>query len=119
MPYQIFLGIGIFLVVVCLVVRDRTEYRISRLRAELMALRTEEKRQADVRDEVELMIAQAGEALMRGDRRCNSMEKGCQALSEMVEELRPLIPEEDEGADTAAVDQEGAPPASGSASGSA
>ncbi len=117
MPYQIFLGIGIFLVVVCLIVRDRTEYRISRLRAELMSLRTEEKRQADVRDEVELMIAQAGEALMRGDRRCGSMDKGCLALTEMVEELLPLIPEEGEGADTAAVDQEGAP-AGGGAGGS-
>ena len=111
MPYQIFLGIGIFLVVVCLVVRDRTEYRVSRLRAELMALRTDEKRQADARDEVELMIAQAGEALMRGDRRCGSMDKGCRALADLVEELRPLVPEEEEGA--AGVDQEGAATGSG------
>ena len=115
MPYQIFLGVGILLVVVCLVVRDRTEYRISRLRAELLALRTEEKRQADVRDEVELMIAQAGEALMRGDRRCGNMQKGCQALAEMVEELQPLMPD---NGDPASVEEEGTPPGTGGADGS-
>jgi len=72
MPYYIFIGAGIILVIACLIVRDRTEYEITRLRAECMALRNDEKRQSDTRNDIELMVAQANDALMRADRRRNS-----------------------------------------------
>jgi|TARA_B100001964_G_scaffold174630_1_gene192318 hypothetical protein len=60
---------GVALIIVNLVVRDQTQFRISRLRAELLGLISEEKRLAERRDEVELMVAQIADALMRADRR--------------------------------------------------
>ncbi|SVE30151.1 uncharacterized protein METZ01_LOCUS483005 [marine metagenome] len=62
---------GVALIILNLIVRDQTEFRLSRLRSDLLALNSEEKR----RDEVELMVAQIGEALMRADRRRTSLEK--------------------------------------------
>ena len=104
-PYHIFIGVGIVLIVTCLVVRDRTEYRISKLRSEFMALRTEEQRQADLRDEIELMVAQAGEALMRGDRRCQSLLNDTGEMANLMEQMEPLIPGEP-SAGSASVERE-------------
>ncbi len=66
---------GVALIILNLIVRDQTEFRLSRLRSDLLALNSEEKRLAERRDEVELMVAQIGEALMRADRRRTSLEK--------------------------------------------
>ena len=55
---------GVALVIINLVVRDQTEFRIRQLRSELMALRSEEKRLSELRDEVELMVAQIGDAII-------------------------------------------------------
>lgn len=82
---------GVALVIVNLVVRDQTQFRLSRLRTELLALRSEEKRMSEIRDEVEMMVAQIGEALMRADRRRVSLEKGCVALQARLEKVRGLI----------------------------
>ena len=87
MPLHFLIGIGAILIIVALVVRDRTEYRIQKLKAELMALRTDEKRQGDMREDVELTVAQATEALLRADRRNNSMRKGCEAVSALLDQL--------------------------------
>ena len=51
------------------VVRDQTQFRISRLRAELLGLRSEEKRLSERRDEVEFKRREAG-------RRCASVSAG-------------------------------------------
>ena len=34
---------GVVLIIVCLIVRDQTQFRLSRLRSEVLALRSEEK----------------------------------------------------------------------------
>ena len=87
MPLHYLIGIGAVLIIAALVVRDRTEYRMQKLKAELMALRTDEKRQAEMREDVELTVAQATEALLRADRRNNGMRKGCEAVSVLLDRL--------------------------------
>ena len=76
---------GVALIILNLVVHDQTEFRLSRLRSDLLALNSEEKRLAERRDEDELMVAQIGEALMRADRRQTSLEKGCGQLADKLE----------------------------------
>ena len=97
MPYHIFIGAGIILVIACLIVRDRTEYEITRLRTECMALRNDEKRQLDTRNDIELMVAQANNALMRADRRCNSLRKGCEIAAVLTVQLEALADEQQAG----------------------
>ena len=75
---------GVVLIIVCLIVRDQTQFRLSRLRTEVLALRTEEKRLSERRDEIELMVAQIGDAIMRADRRCNEIDEGRDELGEML-----------------------------------
>ena len=84
---------AVLLLIAALVIRDQTEFRISQLRSELMALRNEEKRLSERRDEIELMVAQIGDALMRADRRTNSIEKGLEQASEILEALGSSITE--------------------------
>lgn len=81
---------GVALIIVNLIVRDQTEFRLSRLRSELLALNSEEKRLAERRDEVELMVAQIGDALMRADRRRVSLEKGCGQMADKLEQVQAM-----------------------------
>ena len=85
---------GVALIVANLVVRDQTQFRISRLRAELLGLRSEEKRLSERRDEVELMVAQIADALMRADRRKQSLDRGCETLQARMDELRSMLDED-------------------------
>ena len=78
---------GVVLIIVCLILRDQTQFRLSRLRTEVLVLRTEEKRLSERRDEIELMVAQIGDAIMRADRRCNEINKGCDKLVDLLGEL--------------------------------
>ena len=94
MPLHVLIGIGAIMIIVCLVVRDRTEYRIQKLKRELRALLMDEKRQADMRKDIDLNVAQAFEALLRADRRNNSMRKGCDAAAELLDQLEEF---EEEG----------------------
>ena len=84
---------GVLLLIAALVVRDQTEFRISQLRSELIALRNEEKRLSERRDEIELMVAQIGDALMRADRRTNAFDKGLEQVSEILEVLGSAVTE--------------------------
>ncbi len=84
---------AVLLVIAALVVRDQTEFRISQLRSELIALGNEEKRLSERRDEIELMVAQIGDALMRADRRTNAFDKGLEQVSEILEGLGPDLAE--------------------------
>ncbi len=81
---------GVALIIINLVVRDQTEFRLSRLRSDLLALNSEEKRFAERRDEVELMVAQIGDALMRADRRRVSLEKGSSQLAGQLESVQAM-----------------------------
>ena len=102
--------IGVVLIIVCLIVRDQTQFRLSRLRSEVLALRSEEKRLSERRDEIELMVAQIGDAVMRADRRCNEIEKGCTELGEMLESFSAVQTEEEaevEAETEAETEQEG------------
>lgn len=82
---------GVALIIINLIVRDQTQFRISRLRSELLGLRSEEKRLAERRDEVELMVAQIADALMRADRRRQSLERGCGTMQEKLEQIGAMI----------------------------
>ena len=58
-------GAGVVLLVICLIVREQTESRIRGLSTELISLRSNERRLADKRDEIEKMESQMHEAMMR------------------------------------------------------
>ena len=87
------LVLGVVLLIICLVVRDQTEYRLSQLRSEFMFLRSEEKRLAERRDEVELMVSQIGEGLMRAERRRVAIEKSADAMDDLLEKLQEMVQE--------------------------
>ncbi len=89
--FEMLLVAGIILIIVDLVVRDQTLYRLKRLRAEVLALKAEEKRLSERRNEVELMVAQIGDAVMRADRRNFAIEKGSTTLSDQLEALSELV----------------------------
>lgn len=84
---EVLIGLCVFLLVANLVVRDRIEYRISKLRTELMALRAEDRRLGDRHKEVDRLAAQTEEALDRAGRRGHS---ACQENEEMAYALRRL-----------------------------
>lgn len=88
---------GVGLIVINLVVRDQTQVRIIGLRTELLGLRSEEKRLSERRDEVELMVAQIADALMRADRRRQALERGCATMQSNIDEIQAML-SSDEGA---------------------
>ena len=88
---------SVLLLIAALVVRDQTEFRVSQLRSELVALNNEEKRLSERRDEIELMVAQIGDALMRVDRRTASIDKGGEELTEILAVLDSSVEEESAG----------------------
>lgn len=83
----VFLAITIVLIIVALVVRDQTEFKLSRLRAELLGLRSDEQRLSEERTDLERMVAQAGDALMRADQRQRAAEKSHREVADMLQEM--------------------------------
>ena len=80
-------GIGLALVLAVLVVRDQTAFKLTRLRSELLALRSEERRIGEQRAELERMVAQAGEALVRADDRQRSANALREEVVQMLQRL--------------------------------
>ena len=78
---------GVLLLIAAFVIRDQTQFQISQLRSERMALRNEEKRLSERRDEIELMVTQVGDALMRADRRASTFDKGPEQTWNILEAL--------------------------------
>lgn len=76
----------IVLIIVCLVVRDQNELSLSKMRADLLSLRTEEKRMEDTRVEVEQLVRWFSETLNRASSRQRTAEQYCRELEEMLEE---------------------------------
>jgi hypothetical protein len=109
---------AILLLIVNLVARDRIEFRISRLRSELMSLRSEEKRLKERRKEVDRLAAQIDEAVERSGHRGRSANQEGEAIAMLLrrlylailetelkeEQLHPPRPEKNEstGADAGA-----------------
>lgn len=75
----------IVLIIVCLVVRDQNELTLSKMRADLLSLRTEEKRMEDTRVEVEQLVRWFSETLNRASSRQRTAEQYCRELEEMLE----------------------------------
>ena len=92
---ELYAGVGITLIITCLVVRDRTAFRLSQLRAELMALRNEEKRAAAILTEVEVFISRISDGIIRADRRELGLEKASEQLGIILENLKALLEGED------------------------
>ena len=69
---------------------DITDHMAAGLELELLALRSEEKRLAERRKEVELMVAQVADALMRAERRRYNIEEGGTAVGEALDKLDQL-----------------------------
>ena len=88
----IYLAVAIVLVIVALVVRDQTEFRLSRMRADLLALRSEEQRLGMERSEIERMVAQTGEATMRADNRQRNLDQQFKELVEILKQLDVELP---------------------------
>jgi hypothetical protein len=102
---EIYAAAGILLVIATLVVRDRTAFRLSRLRAELMSLRSEEKRTVELLTEVEVFISRISDGIMRADRRELGLEKASEHLGVVLEDLKALLEGEDgESAPSTATD---------------
>ena len=76
----------VVLIIVCLVVRDQNELSLSKMRADLLSLRTEEKRMEDTRVEVEQLVRWFSENLNRASSRQRTAEQYCRELEEMLEE---------------------------------
>jgi hypothetical protein len=76
----------VVLIIVCLVVRDQNELSLSKMRADLLSLRTEEKRMEDTRVEVEQLVRWFSETLNRASSRQRTAEEYCRELEEMLEE---------------------------------
>ncbi len=76
----------VVLIIVCLVVRDQNELSLSKMRADLLSLRTEEKRMEDTRVEVEQLVRWFSETLNRASSRQRTAEQYCRELEEMLEE---------------------------------
>ncbi|MEW6750055.1 MAG: hypothetical protein AB1505_03650 [Candidatus Latescibacterota bacterium] len=95
---MVYLAAAIALVILTLVVRDQTEFRLSRLRSELVALRSEEKRLSEEREDLERTIVQIGDALLRADSRQTAAGQVCrqvgEALAAMGVEVGALAPAE-------------------------
>ena len=72
---ELYLAISIFLIITCLVVRDRTAFKLSRLRTELMALRNEEKRTSEVLIQIGVLISRSSDDILRAERRQLGLEK--------------------------------------------
>ena len=62
-----------------------------------MTLRSEEQRLAELRNEIEIMVAQIGDALMRVESRYQTIDKSNGELNKMVEELRTAIKDKEAG----------------------
>ena len=93
---------GVALIIVNLVIRDQTQFRLGRLRSDLLALRSEDKRLAERREEVELMVAQIGDSMMRADRRRMSLEKGCGTMRAHLDKIIALTGGAEDKAEEAA-----------------
>ena len=76
----------VVLIIVCLVVRDQNELSLSKMRADLLSLRTEEKRMEDTRVEVEQLVRWFSETLNRASSRQRTAEQYCRELEEMLDE---------------------------------
>ena len=70
----------VVLIIVCLVVRDQNELSLSKMRADLLSLRTEEKRMEDTRVEVEQLVRWFSETLNRASSRQRTAEQYCREL---------------------------------------
>ena len=88
---ELYLAISIFLIITCLVVRDRTAFKLSRLRTELMALRNEEKRTSEVLIQIGVLISRISDDILRAERRQLGLEKASKQLSLLLEDLTPIV----------------------------
>lgn len=82
---EFLLTLLIVLIIVCLVVRDHNELTLSKMRANLLNLRTEEKRMEDTRVEVEQLVRWFSETLNRASSRQRTAEQYCRELEDMLE----------------------------------
>tara|TARA_Y100001934_G_scaffold277956_1_gene378041 strand:- start:921 stop:1229 length:309 start_codon:yes stop_codon:yes gene_type:complete len=82
---EFLLTLLIVLIIVCLVVRDQNELTLSKMRANLLNLRTEEKRMEDTRVEVEQLVRWFSETLNRASSRQRTAEQYCRELEDMLE----------------------------------
>ena len=82
---EFLLTLLIVLIIVCLVVRDQNELTLSKMRANLLNLRTEEKRMEDTRVEVEQLVRWFSETLNRASWRQRTAEQYCRELEDMLE----------------------------------
>lgn len=80
----LYLALAIALVVITLVVRDRCDFRLSRMRAELVSLRSEEKRLSDEHQELDRLVLQVADALGRASAQQTSADEACRAITEAL-----------------------------------
>lgn len=81
------LTLMVVLVVACLAVRDQTEFKLNKMRADLLGLRTEVQRMDEMRVEAEQISRWVSEALNRSASRQRKAEQYCRELEDMLGEM--------------------------------
>ena len=88
---ELLIAAGIILIIVCLVIRDQTEDRLTRIRSGVVGLRAAEQRITQKHKEMETLAEHANEAFARANQRQKACEQGNRVLIGLLEELHPLI----------------------------
>jgi hypothetical protein len=88
---ELLIGAGILLIIVCLVVRDRTEFRLTQMRSGVLTLRSNEQRLAQKHKEMELLAEHADAALVRATQCQKAAKQGNQEFMNFLKKLHPLI----------------------------
>jgi len=83
----LFITLVVVLVITCLVVRDQSEFKLGKLRSELLGLRSEEKRLEEARTEIEQLVRWVGEALNRADTRQRTAERDGRELTGILDRM--------------------------------
>ena len=90
---ELLIIVGIILVIVCLITRDRTEYKLMRLRSGVINSRAQKQRLVHIYKRIESLVDSTNKSFDRINACQQSAVVGSQALRESLEKIYPLIKE--------------------------
>ena len=80
----IYIAFIVVLIIALLVVRDQSEVKVRKMRAELMAMRSHEQHLQIEKAEVQQLISWVSESLKRAADRQETAQKGCRTLRDLL-----------------------------------
>ena len=90
---ELLIIVGIILVIVCLITRDRTEYQLMRLRSGVINSRAQKQRLVHMYKRIESLVDSTNKSFDRINACQQSTAVGSQALRESLVKIYPLIKE--------------------------